>query len=67
MLKPGDRVVFNDKYYVSEQKKGRTWTVCSDPWMCCGTLIVRLEGLSGGYAVDGLCYVGREYGYGQNA
>lgn len=63
-LKPGDRVVFNDKYYVSEEYKGRTFTVCSEPWMCCGTLIVSLKGLSGGFAVDGLKYVWRCYGYG---
>lgn len=63
-LKPGDRVVMNDKYYVSEQNKRRVFTVSSEPWMCCGTLIVCLEGCTGGYAVDGLKYVGRCYGYG---
>lgn len=65
-LKPGDRVVMNNEYYVSDEYKGRTFTVCSEPWMCCGTLIVSLEGLSGGFAVDGLTYVGRQYGYGQD-
>ena len=44
----------NDHYYVSKQNKGKVWTVCSEPWMCCGTLVVKLEGKSGGYAVDGL-------------
>lgn len=28
--------------------------LASEPWMCCGTLVVKLEGKSGGYAVDGL-------------
>ena len=65
-LKPGDKVVMNDKYRVSEQNKGRVWTVRSEPWMCCGELVVSLEGKSGCYAVDGLDYVGRCYGYGQD-
>jgi hypothetical protein len=54
MFKPGDKVVMNDNYYVSEQNKGRIWTVRSEPWMCCGRLVVALEGKSGGYAVNGL-------------
>lgn len=65
-LKPGDRVVMNDKYYVSEQNKRRVFTVCSETFMCCGKLLVCLEGCTGGYDVAGLDYVGREYGYGQN-
>ncbi len=35
MLKPGDRVVMNDNYHVSEENKGKVWTVCSEPWRCC--------------------------------
>ena len=54
MLKPGDKVVMNNNYRVSEQNKGRVWTVRSEPWVCCGQLFVSLEGKSGGYAVDGL-------------
>lgn len=54
MLKTGDKVVMNDNYRVSDSNKGRVWTVRSDPWMCCGTLVVALEGKAGGYAVDGL-------------
>lgn len=54
MLKPGDKVKMNDRYYVSEENRGRVWTVCSEPWNCCGTMVVLLEGKSGGYAVDGL-------------
>lgn len=44
----------NDKYYVDEKNKGRVWTVLSDPFMCCGTLVVKLEGKSSVYAADGL-------------
>ena len=53
-LKPGDRVVMNDHYRVLAQNKGKVWTVASEPWMVCGSWVVRLEGRSGGYAVDGL-------------
>ena len=51
-MKPGDKVVMNNKYYVSAENKSRIWTVASEPWMCCGTLVVKLEGKSGGYAVE---------------
>lgn len=54
MLKPGDKVMMNDRYRVSEQNKGKVWTVRSEPWDLCGTGVVLLEGKSGGYAVDGL-------------
>lgn len=54
MLRPGDKVVMNDLYYVSEENRGKVWTVRSEPWDCCGTLVVKLEGKVGGYAVDGL-------------
>ena len=54
MLKIGDKVVMNDKYRVNEQNKGRVWIVRSEPWDCCGSLVVLLEGYSSGYAVDGL-------------
>lgn len=53
-LKPGDKVVMNNNYYVSEENRGKVWRVRSEPWLCCGTLVVLLEGKSGGYAVDGL-------------
>lgn len=53
-MKIGDKVKMNDRYHVSEENKGKIWTVRSEPWMCCGTLVVKLEGKSGGYAVDGL-------------
>ena len=54
MLKPGDIVVMNDKYYVPEGIRGKEWTVRSEPWDLCGTMVVKLEGKAGGYAVDGL-------------
>ena len=54
MLKPGDKVVMNDHYHVREENRGKVWTVRSEPWVCCGTLVVKLEGKAGGYAVDGL-------------
>lgn len=44
----------NDKYYVSEENRSKVWTVRSEPWECSGTLVVLLEGKSGGYAFDGL-------------
>ena len=53
-FKPGDKVVMNNKYRVSEENKDRIWNVASEPWMLCGQMVVKLEGKSGGYAVDGL-------------
>ncbi len=53
-MKIGDKVVMNNKYCVSEENKGKVWIVRSEPWECCGELVVLLEGKSGGYAVDGL-------------
>lgn len=54
MLKPGDKVVMNSRYYVSPENRGKVWEVMSEPWNCCGTMVVKLKGKSGGYAVDGL-------------
>lgn len=53
-MKIGDKVVMNNRYYVSAENKGKVWTVRSEPWECSGTLVVLLEGKRGGYAVDGL-------------
>lgn len=53
-LKPGDEVMMNDKYYVSEENREKIWIVRSEPWLCGGTSVVLLKGKSGGYAVDGL-------------
>ena len=57
-IRIGDKVVMNDNYAVNEENKGKIWTVRSDLWECCGTIVVLLEGKSGGYAVDGLNVVG---------
>lgn len=53
----GDKVIMNDNYDVSEVNKGKVFTVVSEPWDCCGTMVVKLEGRSGCYAVDGLTVV----------
>lgn len=54
MIKLGDKVKMNDKYYVSQKNKEKVFEVISEPWNLCGTMGVKLEGYSGGYAVDGL-------------
>ena len=56
-LKMGDKVVMNDNYYVSEKNRGRVFTVKSVPWNVCGTDVVKIDGIAGGYAVDGLTKV----------
>lgn len=53
-IKIGDRVTMNNNYFVSEKDKNKIWTVRSNPWNCCGTIVVLLEGKSDGYAIDGL-------------
>ena len=53
-MKPGDKVTMHDNYPVSKADKEKVWTGKSEPWNCCGTMVVKLEGKSGGYAVDGL-------------
>ncbi len=53
-LKIGDKVKMNERYHVSEESKSKIWEVSSEPWLCCGTLVVKLKGKAGGYAVDGL-------------
>lgn len=57
MLKVGDKVTMNDKYHVSEQNKGKVFTVKTEPREVCGTLSVWLEDFRGCYAVDGLTNV----------
>lgn len=57
MLEIGDKVIMNDKYYVSEENNKKIWTVRSKPWNVCGKDVILLEGKSGGYAVDGLIAV----------
>jgi hypothetical protein len=56
-IRKGDKVVKNDNCYVSETEKGTVFTVRSDPFDICGTVCVLLEGVSGGYALDGLTKV----------
>lgn len=53
-LKPGDKVIMNGRYTVYDDDVGEIFTVASEPWFCCGTKIVSLEGRHGAYAVDGL-------------
>ena len=47
-LKSGDRVTIVN-CYEAEKYNGRIWTVESEPWECCGSEIVLLEGKSGGF------------------
>ena len=57
MLKPGDKVVKNNRYYVPEADKGREWVVVSEPRMLCGTLVVGISSETRrdpAYSVDGL-------------
>lgn len=53
-ISKGDTVKMNEKYYVSKENKEKVFTVLSEPWNLCGTTCVMLEGVRGGYAVDGL-------------
>ncbi|WP_295356429.1 hypothetical protein [uncultured Succiniclasticum sp.] len=57
MLSKGDKVVMNDKYYVSLKNAGKVFTVREGPQMVCGTMCVWLEGYCGAYAADGLTKV----------
>ncbi|OYP38088.1 hypothetical protein C8E03_108115 [Lachnotalea glycerini] len=50
----GDIVIMNNKYYVPKEKQGKEFEVVSEPWNLCGTMVVKLEGVRGGYAMDGL-------------
>lgn len=54
MLRVGDKVIMNDKYYVSQKNKGKVFIVKTEPQEVCGTLSVWLEDFKGCYAVDGL-------------
>ena len=56
-IKYGDKVMLNDKYYVSQSNKDKVFTVTSDPYECHGSTVVTLDGMSGCYAVDGLSLV----------
>ena len=54
MLKKGDKVKMNDKYYVNEKNKEKIFIVRTDIQMVGGTPVVWLEYFSGCYAADGL-------------
>lgn len=56
-LKPGDKVVKNNKYYVPEASKGVVWEVVGEPWELGGTLVVGIKNgvvRDPAYSVDGL-------------
>lgn len=57
MITVGSKVKMNDKYHVSEKNRDKVFKVISEPWNLCGTMVVKLEGYSGGYALDGLTEV----------
>lgn len=62
MLKPGDKVVMNNRYFVPEVYKGCVWEVFSEPRMLCGTLVVGIQSgtrRNPAYSVDGLDLVER--------
>lgn len=54
MLKIGDKVKMNNKYYVNEKNKDKIFTVRANPQKIGGTLVAWLEDYKGCYAVDGL-------------
>ena len=56
-MNKGNKVVMNDKYYVSEENKKKVFVIKTDPQEVCGTLCVWLEGYKGCYAADGLTVV----------
>lgn len=54
ILKIGDKVKINNKYYVSEDNKDKTFTIVIPPRMVYGKLCVWLREYRGCYAADGL-------------
>lgn len=59
-LNIGDKVIMNDKYFVSEKNKERVFEVISNPQDICGTECVFLKYYVGAYAADGLTKVEAE-------
>lgn len=53
-MKIGDKVRMNNKYYVSEDNKDKTFTIAIPPKMVYGKLCVWLREYRGCYAADGL-------------
>ena len=43
MIKAGNKVKMNNKYYVSDRNKEKVFEVVSEPWDLCGTMVVKLE------------------------
>lgn len=50
-MKIGTKVIMKNCAEV-EKYAGRIWTTRSEPWDCCGTEVVLLEGKAGGFATD---------------
>lgn len=50
MVRKGDKVIMNGKYYVSEKNKDKEFIVTTEPAEVCGTLSVWLEGFRGCYS-----------------
>lgn len=57
MLKPGDKVMMNNRYYVSNKNINKIFIVKTEPQEISGTLCVWLEGYKSCYAADGLTKV----------
>lgn len=60
MLKVGDKVIMNGKYYVSQRNRGRIFTVATAPREIYGMQMVHLEDKAGCYAVEGLTKIQQE-------
>lgn len=50
-MKIGDKVKMVN-CLEADKHPGKVWAVRSNPWDLCGSQVVLLEGLSGGFAVD---------------
>lgn len=60
MLKVGDQVIMNGKYFVAPKHKGRIFTVATEPRNLYGMQMVHLAEKPGCYAVDGLTKIQQE-------
>ena len=60
MIQKGCKVIMNNNYRVSDKNREKVFTVVSAPYQVCGKLVVKLDGVSGCYAVDGLTEVEEE-------
>ncbi len=58
-LKIGDNVIMNNKYYVSDENKGKIFTVISEPEELAFIVAVYLDDCKRLYPVDGLSKVGK--------